>query len=138
MGGSSDRRGAQGASPLKTLLVAGLLAVTLTVGLGFAAVGAAVVGVAGIAIGAAAGGAAVAHGACAEVESELAGDLGITVAELRAADRATLGTRIAARVAGGALTAEAARDAADLAEGYRVCTRVLGETDREWFAGERR
>jgi hypothetical protein len=132
MNGNGNGNGPTARGNLKALLVAGLLVVTLTFGLGIAAVGAAVVGVTGVAIGAAAGGVVVAHGACASVQADLARDLGLTVDELRAADPATFRDRIAARVASKALTVQEAQESDERAEAYTACRQVFGDAEHDW------
>ena len=117
---------------LKALLVAGVLVVMLTFGVGVAAVSAAVAGVAGVAIGATAGGLVVAHGACTTVEADLARDLGLTVDELRAVDPATYHDRIAARLANNSLTAQEAQASYERADAYSTCRQVFGHDERNW------
>lgn len=130
--GNGTGTGATASGRLKALLVAGILVVTLTFGLGIAAVGAAVVGVTGVAIGATAGGLVVAHSACTTVEANLAHDLGLTVDELRAVDPATYDVRIAARVASKSLTAQEAQVDREWADAYSTCRQVFGDGARDW------
>ncbi|MFN8516685.1 MAG: hypothetical protein U0841_29735, partial [Chloroflexia bacterium] len=110
---------------LKTLLVSGLIALSLTLSTGLA-----VVGTAAAAAGIAVGGAGVAYGACQRVETDLATDLGVSVATLRATEPAQVSAQVAAR--GGSLTATQAKHAADRAEAYSGCREVFGEVDFSW------
>lgn len=70
----------------------------------------------------------LAHGACQTTETNLASDLGISVATLRATDPAELTDHITARQTTGALTATAARQATDRASSYATCRQVFGQT----------
>lgn len=110
---------------LKALLVGGLLAVTLTMGAGLA-----LVGTVAAATGVAVGGLGVAYGACQHMEADLADDLGVGVAVLRATDPAGVRARLAAR--GGTLTALRAERAAALADAYDDCRDVFGAIDTDW------
>ena len=123
---------------IKTLLVMGALAMTLMFGLMVAAVGTAVVGVAGFAVGAAAGGVVVAHGACTTVEGDLAGDLGLTVDELRVLTPTAINDRIAARLASKALTTEQADRDRERAGRLRLLPRGLRRRQRERLAPDQR
>lgn len=110
---------------LKALLIGGMLAMTLTLSAGLALFGTAVA-VAGVAIG----GVGVAYGACQRVETDLAADLGVSVATLRAADPADLPAQLTAR--GAALTTTQARHAADRTEAYAGCREVLADVNAAW------
>jgi hypothetical protein len=110
---------------LKALLIGGLLAATFTMSAGLA-----VFGTATVAAGVAIGGAGVAYGACQRVETDLAADLGVSVATLRATDPADVPAQLTAR--GGALTATQAQDAADRAEAYSGCREVFADVDAAW------
>jgi hypothetical protein len=72
----------------------------------------------------------VAYGACQRVGTDLAADLGVSVATLRATDPADVPAQLTAR--GGALTATQAQDAADRAEAYSGCREVFAEVDAAW------
>jgi hypothetical protein len=110
---------------LKALRIGGLLAATLTLSAGLA-----VVGTAAAAAGVAVGGIGVAYGACQHVEADLAADLGVSVAALRATDPAAVPAQLAARV--GVLTPMQAQDAADRAEAYNGCREVFADVDAAW------
>ena len=110
---------------LKALLIGGLIAATLTMSAGVA-----VVGTAAAAAGAAVGGLGVAYGACQRVETDLAADLGVSVATLRATDPAAVPAQLAAR--GTALTTTQARHAADRAEAYSGCRTLGAEVNADW------
>ena len=112
---------------LKTLLIGGLIAATLTMSAGLAVVGT-VAATAGVAVG----GLGVAYGACQRVETDLAGDLGVSVATLRATDPAAVPAQLAAR--GAALTTTQAKHAADRAEAYSGCRTVFAEINTDWDA----
>jgi len=110
---------------LKTLLIGGMIAMTLTMSAGLA-----VVGTAAAAAGIAVGGAGVAYGACQRVETDLAADLGVSVTTLRATDPAQVPAQVAARR--GALTTTQAQHAADRAEAYSGCREVFADLDVAW------
>lgn len=122
--GGQQSQGGNGRG-LKTLLVGGLIALSLTMSAGLA-----VVGTAAAAAGIAVGGAGVAYGACQRVETDLATDLGVSVATLRATDPAQVSAQVATR--GGSLTATQAKHAADRAEAYSGCREVFGEINAAW------
>ncbi len=110
---------------LRTLLIGGMIAATLTMSAGLA-----VVGTAAAATGAVVGGLGVAYGACQRVEIDLATDLGVSVATLRATDPASVPAQLAAR--GAALTTAQTQHAADRAEAYSGCRQVLAHIDTAW------
>jgi hypothetical protein len=106
---------------LKALLIGGLLAATLTMSAGLA-----VVGTAAAAAGIAVGGMGVAYGACQRVETDLAVDLGVSVATLRATDPSSVATQLTAK--GGTL----ATNAADRAGAYGDCREIFAEVNAAW------
>jgi hypothetical protein len=125
MANNSQRHTGGTGRGVKTLLVGGLLAAMLTLSAGLA-----VFGTATAAAGVAIGGAGVAYGACQRVETNLAADLGVSVATLRATDPADVPAQLTAR--NGALTPQQARQAADRAEAYAGCREVFDEVDAAW------
>jgi hypothetical protein len=70
----------------------------------------------------------MAHSACQTTEANLASDLGISVAALRATDPADLTNHITARQTTGTLTATGALQATDRASSYATCRQIFGQT----------
>jgi hypothetical protein len=120
------------AAKLKASIVTSLIAAALTLSIGLAALGALTATTA-----VAAGGLGLAYGACERTEANLASDLGIGVATLRATDPATLATQVAARHTTGALTATGAQHATDRAASYATCRQVFGTTAAPEQPGDR-
>lgn len=115
---------------VRAAFAAGLVAATLSLGIGVA-----VFGAMAATMTVAAGGLGVAHGACQSIEADLADDLGISTATLRAIEPPLLDERIAARRAAGALTPSAARRSGERAVAYANCRQtfaaplVVGEVE---------
>ena len=110
-----------GTARLRSVLAAGLVAVTISLGTGVAMFGALTA-----AVTVAAGGLGVAHDACQRVETNLAADLGMGASTLRRATPAEIQERLVAREEAGLLSASAARRTAQRATAYDSCRQTFG------------
>ena len=104
------------ASGLKAFLLTCLTAAVLLLGTDLAIAGAVTA-----VLGVAAGGFGVAYDSCQRVETHLADDLGLDSDALRAADRAALTNRVAARRDAGTLTAFTGNRASERVNAYIGC-----------------
>lgn len=110
-----------GTARLRSVLAAGLVAATISLGAGVAMFGALTA-----AVTVAAGGLGVAYDACQRVETNLAADLGMSASALRLATPAEIRGRIVAREGAGPLPASVARRTAQRATAYDSCRQTFG------------
>ena len=106
---------------VRASITAAIVAAALSLGIGLAVMGA-LAATASVA----AGGLGLAYGACQRIEVDLASDLGLSVAALKATELQELSDLVGVRHTAGALTTIEARHAADGTAAYANCRQVFG------------